>query len=137
MPIATSIWQRRHGQSSTHFSHVPDSSHEGSWLRGGFPKAGSPRPLFGSSDFPRPPARTGAPYRRTAGTPRLAVAAGLTGDWSGRSLRRDFATAARAAGHDPLEIARVGGWSDGSRVLARYMDDVDRVKNSPLVGIGL
>ncbi|MER5312943.1 hypothetical protein ABT034_34805 [Streptomyces sp. NPDC002773] len=40
---------------------------------------------------------------------------------------------ARAAGHDPLEIARAGG----SRVLARYIDDVDRVKNSPLVGIGL
>lgn len=68
---------------------------------------------------------------------RLADAAGLTGAWSGHSLRRGFATAARAAGHDPLEIARAGGWADGSRVLARYMDDVDRVKNSPLVGIGL
>ncbi|MFC9949973.1 tyrosine-type recombinase/integrase [Streptomyces prasinus] len=68
---------------------------------------------------------------------RLADAAGLSGDWSGHSLRRGFATAARAAGHDPLEIARAGGWADGSRVLARYMDDVDRVKNSPLVGIGL
>lgn len=68
---------------------------------------------------------------------RLADAAGLTGAWSGHSLRRGFATAARAAGHDPLEIARAGGWADGSRVLARYMADVDRVKNSPLVGIGL
>ncbi|WP_234043353.1 tyrosine-type recombinase/integrase [Streptomyces marianii] len=68
---------------------------------------------------------------------RLADAADLSGDWSGHSLRRGFATAARAAGHDPLEIARAGGWVDGSRVLARYMDDVDRVKNSPLVGIGL
>ncbi|MET9347694.1 site-specific integrase [Streptomyces termitum] len=68
---------------------------------------------------------------------RLADTAGLSGDWSGHSLRRGFATAARAAGHDPLEIARAGGWADGSRVLARYMDDVDRVKNSPLVGIGL
>ncbi|MFD9496869.1 tyrosine-type recombinase/integrase [Streptomyces sp. NPDC060005] len=68
---------------------------------------------------------------------RLAVAANLSGDWSGHSLRRGFATAARAAGHDPLEIARAGGWVDGSRVLARYMDDVDRVKNSPLIGIGL
>ncbi|WP_151775808.1 tyrosine-type recombinase/integrase, partial [Streptomyces abyssomicinicus] len=68
---------------------------------------------------------------------RLAVAAHLTGAWSGHSLRRGFATAARAAGHDPLEIARAGGWADGSRVLARYLDDVDRVKNSPLVGIGL
>ncbi|MEU7267105.1 site-specific integrase [Streptomyces albidoflavus] len=68
---------------------------------------------------------------------RLAVAAGLSGDWSGHSLRRGFATAARAAGHDPLEIARAGGWVDGSRVLARYLTDLDRVKNSPLVGIGL
>lgn len=68
---------------------------------------------------------------------RLAAGAGLSGAWSGHSLRRGFATAARAAGHDPLEIARAGGWVDGSRVLARYMDDVDRVKNSPLVGIGL
>ncbi|MEU9671045.1 hypothetical protein AB0J81_12300 [Streptomyces bobili] len=47
------------------------------------------------------------------------------------------ATAARAAGHDPLEITRAGGWVDGSHVLARYMNDVDRVKNSPLLGIGL
>jgi integrase len=68
---------------------------------------------------------------------RLAVAAGLTGTWSGHSLRRSFATAGRAAGHDPLKITRTGGWADGSRVLARYLDDVDRVKNSPLVGIGL
>ncbi|MFF4874043.1 site-specific integrase [Streptomyces sp. NPDC000961] len=68
---------------------------------------------------------------------RLADAANLSGDWSGHSLRRGFATAARAAGHDPLEIARTGGWADGSRVLARYMDDIDRVKNSSLVGIGL
>ncbi|MCQ6556159.1 hypothetical protein NPS70_23695 [Streptomyces sp. C10-9-1] len=52
-------------------------------------------------------------------------------------LRRGFATAARAAGHDPLEIGRQGGWADGSHVLASYLADVDRVKNSPLVGIGL
>jgi hypothetical protein len=39
-----------------------------------------------------------------------------------------------AAGHDPLEIARQGGWADGSRILARYMAEVDRVTNSPLVG---
>lgn len=68
---------------------------------------------------------------------RLADAAQLTGDWSGHSLRRGFATAARAAGHDPLEIARQGGWADGSRTLARYMEDVDRVTKSPLIGIGL
>ncbi|MFR9758185.1 site-specific integrase [Streptomyces sp. TR06-5] len=67
----------------------------------------------------------------------LAVTAGLSGTWSGHSLRRGFATAARAAGHDPLEIARQGGWADGSRTLARYMAEVDRITNSPLVGIGL
>ncbi|MGW1354856.1 tyrosine-type recombinase/integrase [Streptomyces sp. NPDC002409] len=68
---------------------------------------------------------------------RLAADADLTGDWSGHSLRRGFATAARAVGHDPLEIARAGGWADGSRALNRYFEDVDRVTNSPLVGIGL
>jgi site-specific recombinase XerD len=68
---------------------------------------------------------------------RLADRAGLDGHWSGHSLRRGFATAARAAGHDPLEIARQGGWADGSPTLARYMADVDRVQRSPLVGIGL
>ncbi|MFE9137610.1 tyrosine-type recombinase/integrase [Streptomyces sp. NPDC007355] len=62
---------------------------------------------------------------------RLADAAGLSGAWSGHSPRRGFATAARAAGHDSLEIARAGGWADGSRVLARYMDDVDRVNKPP------
>lgn len=68
---------------------------------------------------------------------RLADRASLEGEWSGHSLRRGFATAARAAGHDPLEIARQGGWADGSPTLARYMAAVDRVTKSPLIGIGL
>ncbi|MER7810379.1 hypothetical protein [Streptomyces sp900116325] len=68
---------------------------------------------------------------------RLADDADLAGDWSGHSLRRGFATAARAVGHDPLEIARAGAWADGSRALNRYFEDVNRVTNSPLVGIGL
>ncbi|MFE0420664.1 site-specific integrase [Streptomyces tendae] len=68
---------------------------------------------------------------------RLAVTAGRSGDWSGHSLRREFATADRAAGHDPLGIARASGWVDGPRILARYMDNVGRVRSSPLVGIGL
>jgi site-specific recombinase XerD len=68
---------------------------------------------------------------------RLADAAGLDGQWSGHSLRRGFATAARLAGHDMLRIGRGGGWADGSKALAGYMDDVDRVTGSPLVGIGL
>lgn len=68
---------------------------------------------------------------------RLADDAGLEGQWSGHSLRRGFATAARLAGHDMLRIGRGGGWADGSKALAGYMDDVDRVTGSPLVGIGL
>jgi site-specific recombinase XerD len=68
---------------------------------------------------------------------RLADAAGLDGAWSGHSLRRGFATAARRAGHDMLRIGRAGGWSDGSRSLAGYIEDADRVTESPLVGIGL
>ncbi|URM89874.1 hypothetical protein LUW75_07585 [Streptomyces sp. MRC013] len=40
---------------------------------------------------------------------RPAVAAALSGHWSGHSLRRGFATAVRAAGHDPLEIVRAAG----------------------------
>ncbi|QMU78881.1 site-specific integrase [Streptacidiphilus sp. PB12-B1b] len=68
---------------------------------------------------------------------RLADRAGLTGDWSGHSLRRGFATAARLAGHDVIRIGRTGGWADGSRALAGYMEDADRVTASPLVGIGL
>lgn len=68
---------------------------------------------------------------------RLADAAHLVGDWSGHSLRRGFATAARLAGHDMIRIGRGGGWADGSKALAGYMEDVDRVTGSPLVGIGL
>ncbi|GAA1108010.1 tyrosine-type recombinase/integrase [Kitasatospora arboriphila] len=68
---------------------------------------------------------------------RLADRAGLTGDWSGHSLRRGFATAARLAGHDLVAIADAGGWDRGSKALLRYLDDVDRVARSPLIGIGL
>jgi site-specific recombinase XerD len=68
---------------------------------------------------------------------RLADRAGLDGEWSGHSLRRGFATAARRAGHDLVRIGRTGGWADGSRALLGYMEDVDRVTDSPLIGIGL
>ncbi|MDF6043860.1 hypothetical protein LRD69_17330 [Streptomyces sp. JH14] len=57
---------------------------------------------------------------------RLADRAGLTGQWSGHSLRRSFATAARRAGHNKIRTARVG-----------YMEDADRVTDSPLINIGL
>lgn len=68
---------------------------------------------------------------------RLADRAGLEGDWTGHSLRRGFATAARAAKHDMIRIGRTGGWADGSKSLAGYMEDADREADSPLVGIGL
>ncbi|MGW3022461.1 site-specific integrase [Streptomyces sp. NPDC001221] len=68
---------------------------------------------------------------------RLAERAGLDGDWSGHSLRRGFATAARRAGHDKIRIARAGGWADNSAALDGYMEDADRVTDSPLIGIGL
>lgn len=67
----------------------------------------------------------------------LADRCELKGEWSGHSLRRGFATAAYAAGSDLLSIARAGGWGDGSRTLAGYVQTIDRVKNSPLIGIGL
>lgn len=57
--------------------------------------------------------------------------------YSGHSLRRGFATEARRAGADPLRVARVGGWADGSRQLWRYMDDVDRWADHPLRKSGL
>jgi site-specific recombinase XerD len=68
---------------------------------------------------------------------RLADRAGLDGSWSGHSLRRGFATAARRAGHDKIRTARVGGWADNSAALDGYMEDADRVTDSPLIGIGL
>ncbi|WP_151477737.1 tyrosine-type recombinase/integrase [Streptomyces albicerus] len=68
---------------------------------------------------------------------KAAASAGLEGQWTGHSLRRGFATAARRAGADMLRIGRTGGWADGSRALLGYMEDADRVTESPLVGIGL
>lgn len=69
---------------------------------------------------------------------RAAERAGIEGDIGGHSLRRGFATSARAAGADHLAIARQGGWADGSRAVFGYMDEVDRFgKDNPLRGIGL
>lgn len=68
---------------------------------------------------------------------RAADAAGLEGQWSGHSLRRGFATAARRAGHDLVRIGRHGGWADGSRVLLGYVEDADRWEENPVTGTGL
>jgi site-specific recombinase XerD len=57
--------------------------------------------------------------------------------WSGHSLRRGFATAARKAGHDLVRVGRHGGWADGSKSLLAYFEDADRWLENPLVGVGL
>jgi len=58
--------------------------------------------------------------------------------WSGHSLRRGFAKAARQAGKDMIETARHGGWVDGSRALAGYFDEAGIWDDTnPLYGIGL
>ncbi|MEH0587408.1 site-specific integrase [Streptomyces sp. B21-106] len=66
---------------------------------------------------------------------RTAAAAGLEGQWSGHSLRRGFATAARKAGHDLVRIGRHGGWADGSRALLGYLEDSDRWEDNPVAGL--
>lgn len=68
---------------------------------------------------------------------RAAEAAGLEGDWSGHSLRRGFATAARKAGHDIVKIGRHGGWADGSKALLGYFQDTDKWEDNPVAGTGL
>lgn len=68
---------------------------------------------------------------------RVAQAAGLEGQWSGHSLRRGFATAARKAGHDLVRIGRHGGWADGSKALLGYFEDTDRWEDNPVAGTGL
>jgi site-specific recombinase XerD len=71
---------------------------------------------------------------------RAAAGAGLntkTSHWSGHSLRRGLATAAARRGASALRIARHGGWADGSRALAGYIDDAGRWVDNPLRDIGL
>lgn len=66
---------------------------------------------------------------------RTAKGAALTGNWSGHSVRRGFATESRKAGHDQLRIARHGGWADHSPVLAGYIEDADQWTDNALDGV--
>ena len=79
---------------------------------------------------------------------RAAVRAGLAAPeqllpdlpprWSGHSLRRGFATAAKQAGADLLETGRHGGWADGSVSLAGYFEEAGTWDDAnPLYRIGL
>lgn len=66
---------------------------------------------------------------------RAADAAGLDGQWSGHSLRRGFATAARRAGASLERIGRHGGWADGSRALLGYLEEADKWTDNPVTGL--
>ncbi|MDF3290737.1 tyrosine-type recombinase/integrase [Streptomyces sp. RB6PN23] len=66
---------------------------------------------------------------------RAADAAGLVGQWTGHSLRRGFATAARRNGANLERIGRHGGWADGSRALLAYIEDADRWEDNPVAGL--
>jgi len=61
----------------------------------------------------------------------------LNGKLVPHSLRRGWATDARAAGGDIVEIARGGRWSKRSAVVLDYMDDVDRWRTTPNAKIDL
>ncbi|MGM0723989.1 MAG: tyrosine-type recombinase/integrase [Actinomycetota bacterium] len=63
--------------------------------------------------------------------------AGLLVHVTAHSLRAGLATEARRAGHDPLTIARQGGWADGSTVLFGYMRIIDQWDDNALDNIGL
>ncbi|MEU7457559.1 tyrosine-type recombinase/integrase [Streptosporangium roseum] len=66
---------------------------------------------------------------------RIAAAAGLEGRWTGHSLRRGFATAARRAGATLERIGRHGGWADGSAALLGYLEEGDRWTDNPVTGL--
>ncbi|MFF4653614.1 hypothetical protein [Streptomyces sp. NPDC001380] len=63
------------------------------------------------------------------------AAAHLEGRWTGHSLRRGLATAARRAGHDLERIGRHGGRADGSRALPGHLEDGDRWERNPVAGL--
>lgn len=66
---------------------------------------------------------------------RCAIRAGLSGRWTGHSLRRGLATAMRQAGAERRDIERQGGWSADSRAVAGYIDDADRWLLDVLEGV--
>lgn len=66
---------------------------------------------------------------------RCAITAGLSGRWSGHSLRRGLATSMRQAGADRRLIERQGGWEAGSRAVSGYIEDADRWLYDVLDGV--
>ena len=53
------------------------------------------------------------------------------------SGRRGFATYARLSGADALSIKRHGGWADTSKAADRYIDEADRERLNPLLGLNI
>jgi integrase len=65
---------------------------------------------------------------------RCVARAGLDGvDLTPHSMRAGGASEAYDGGADPLDIARHGGWADGSTVLWRYIRGRDAWVNSPVL----
>ncbi|MFD4862187.1 site-specific integrase [Streptomyces atratus] len=54
--------------------------------------------------------------------PNDLLAPDLPARWTGHSLRRGFATAAREKRADTITTCREGGWGDGSKAVADYFD---------------
>jgi site-specific recombinase XerD len=66
---------------------------------------------------------------------RSAISAGLSGRWSGHSLRRGLATSMHQAGAERRQIERQGGWEAGSRAVSGYIEDADRWLFDVLEGV--
>lgn len=64
-----------------------------------------------------------------------ARAAGLSGKWSGHSLRRGLATEMSKAGAERRLIERQGGWSAGSTAVSGYIEDAERWTYDALKGV--
>jgi site-specific recombinase XerD len=89
--------------------------------------------------------RDGAPIGDTAGRMtgqavaqvirRRALAVGLSGKWSGHSVRRGLATELHKAGASRRDIERQGGWTADSKAVTGYIEDADRWLGDVLEGV--
>lgn len=64
-----------------------------------------------------------------------ALAGGISGQWSGHSLRRGLATGMAKAGIDRRLIERQGGWKANSPAVSGYIDDAERWMYDALEGV--
>jgi len=66
---------------------------------------------------------------------RAGERAGIDIRFTGHSPRRGLATSSRLKGHDQIVIAKQGGWAPHSKVLAGYLEVVDRWEDNALLGV--